>query len=165
MNCTKIILSSYANFDRAIKAAEKRIRSKSEYSFNDKRPCEKIVEEILDLMCKKNKIIGLKKKVDLVFSTLDHIEKDLLNCKYLDKKPNNKFCFSLRTYFRKQAALEKKLDIYFSYVGLNDKDFFEYFKDVPFILCAKIKVENVKRLKCAFFENADEDARLKRKTA
>ena len=165
MDCTKIILSSYSNFQRAIAAADKAIKSKAECSFSDRRPCETIVEEILVLLEKKNKIVRLKKKVDTVFALLDAVEIDLLNCKYLDKKPQNKFEFSLRTYFRKQAALEKKLDKYFSYIGINDADFFEEFKSVPFIMGAKIKAENVKRLKCAFSENADEIARSKRKTA
>ena len=165
MNCTKIILSSYSNFDAAIRAAEKRIESKCSSSYSDRRPCEKIAEEILELSAKKRKIVELKRKVDIVFSKLDDVERDLLNCKYLDIKPKNKFSFSLRTYFRKQAALIKKLDEYFSFIGIRDEDFFEEFKDVPFIIGAKIKAENVKRLKCAFSEFADETARKNRKTA
>ena len=165
MKCTKIILASYKNFDGALKAIDKRIESKCYYSFSDTRPCERIAEEVFSLIRKKSSLLALKSKVDKVFSLLDPIEKDLLRCKYLDKKPENKFKFSLRTYFRKQAKLFMKLDEYFSFIGICDEKFFEEFKSNSFMMCAKIKAEDVKRVRCSFLENADEEKKLLRKTA
>ena len=126
-------------------------------SYYDNRPVDVIFSEIADLIERKNKLIGLKKKIDLVFSLLSEEEIDLLNCKYFGKKPKNPFLFSMRTYFRKQKRLFLKLDEYFSFIGINDEKFFSDFKGDRFISLAKIRSDDIKRLSVAFFSDRKKD--------
>lgn len=157
MQCTKIILSSYKNLDRVIKAIEEDINERCVGSYFDNRCVERIFDDVLKLFERKYKLLDLKRKVDKVFSLLSDQEKDLLFCKYLDISPKTKFNFSLRTYFRKQVKLLEKLDEYFSFIGINDEDFFKDFSNDRFIKCAKIKTDDVKRIACAFYSNCEKD--------
>lgn len=165
MNCTKIILSSYNNLNKMIQAIEDEIDDKCVFSYGNKMPCAEIVEDIAGMINRKERFKLLKWKIDKVFSFLNDEEIDLLNCKYLNKPPKHKFDFSLRTYFRKQVRLLKKIDEYFSYIGLSDETFFDEFKNDRFITSAAIKAEDIKRLKCLYFENAGEIRKCVKKSA
>ena len=157
MNCTKIILSSYYNFNRMIKAFDYNVEERCLLSFHDNRDVETIFSEISDIMARKQKYVVLKNRVDAVFALLTDEETDLLRCKYFYKKARNKFDFSLRTYFRKQEKLLLKLDEYFSFIGINDEKFFKDFEKESFILCAKIKTDDTKRMACSFYRNCTEN--------
>ncbi len=165
MNCTKIILSSYNNLNKVIRAIEDDIDDKCVFSFGNKMPCAQFVDQITEMIERKERLKLLKWKIDKVFSCLDDEEIDLLNCKYLNRPPKNKFCFSLRTYFRKQVKLLSKLDEYFSFIGLTDEKFFEEFKNDRFITSATIKAEDIKRIRCLYFENAESEGELVQKSA
>ena len=153
MECTKIILSAYPKLEKVILSIEKCINERCYLSFHDNRDTLSIFSDIADLIERKNKLIGLKRKADKVISLLSEDEIDLLNCKFFNKMPKKPFSFTVRTYFRRQKKLLKKLDEYFSFIGLCDEKFFEDFKNDRFILCCKIKSDDIKRIKCAFNEN------------
>ena len=157
MQCAKIILSSYKNLDKVISAIDESVIEACVGSYKDKRRVEKIFEDILKKIERKNKLLELKRKVDKVFSLLSDEEKDLLFCKYLDISPKTPFNFSLRTYFRKQANLLEKLDRYFSYIGINDENFFKDFSNDRYMMSAKIKSDDVKRLACSYYKYCAED--------
>ena len=150
MECTKIILASYKKLDALIGEIDERVEKRCVYSYLDRTDCETIAVAILKMMKRKNDIVSLKKKVDLVFSLLSDEERDLLKLKYFDENVERKFDFCLRTYFRKQARLLKKLDEYFSFIGISDENFFSTFGQDKFFTSAKIKTEDIKRLACRF---------------
>ena len=165
MDCTKIILSSLENFDRVIFAIEEEIDERCLRSYDFRTPSSLFAEEILNLIDRKERLILLKKKVDKVISLLSSEEKDLLYCKYCGILPDKPFGFSLRTYFRKQVKLFEKLDEYLSFIGISDERFKEEFESEPFIMCAKIKAEDVKRLKCLFVQGTKKNNADLKKTA
>ena len=162
MECTKTILSAYKNLDRVINEIERCVEDRCLGSYYDNREVSIIFNEIAAMIERKDKLIGLKKKIDYVFSLLSDEEIDLLNCKYFSKRVKNKFDFSLRTYFRKQVRLFNKLDEYFGYIGIIDEYFFKEFKNDRFFRCAKIKADDVKRSTCDYYKNCTEKNLLKK---
>ena len=154
MECTKIILASYKNFDAYIEELDKRIENICVYSHRSNLDCESIAESVFKISARKEKVLDLKQKVDKVFSLLSDEERDLIRLKYFDEHIDRTFDYSLRTYFRKQLRLFEKLDLYFSYIGISDESFFEKFKGDKFFVSAKIKADDVKRIACHFNDYA-----------
>ena len=150
MECTKIILSSYPKMDKVIASIERSIEERCYSSFHDGRCVETIFDEIASNIERQEKLVLLKEMVDKVFSLLSENELDLLRCKFFDEKPKNPFDFSIRTYFRRQKKLIEKLDTYFAYIGISDEGFFNDFSGDRFILCSKIKSDDIKRLACSY---------------
>ena len=132
MEYAKILLSAYPNLNRVIKTENDNYMRRCYNSAYFCEPTEAFATALIDMMEKRKKLIDLKEKLDLLFSRLSEEEKALIMFKYAGVIPENKFEFSLRTYFRKQKKLLKKIETYLNYLNITEDVFKERYMDVRY---------------------------------
>ena len=74
-----------------------------------------------------------------MFSRFSEEERQLLRFKYEGIKPNGRFDYSLRTYFRKQKKLLKKVELYLGYLGIDEHVFKTEYENIDYfqsVICA-----------------------------
>lgn len=149
MDYVKIILTSYPSLDRLILALRESINLRCRKSFYFAESTEKLCSKIIEKKNTLDKLINLKRMLDILFSRLSEEEKDLIYLKYFEIEPKNNFAFTMRTYFRKQHKLLKKIEKYLSYLGIDEQSFRANFMGMTFFKLIEIKCELIKRKKGA----------------
>lgn len=145
MDYVKIILLSYPALDRLIYGLNESLNLRCKNSFYFWEPAEKMCNKILEKRAVINKLVDLKRKLDVLFSRLTDEEKDLIYLKYFEIAPKKRFSFSLRTYFRKQNGLLKKIQKYLSYMGIDGESFERDFMGMQFFQLIELKCNMIKR--------------------
>lgn len=147
MEHVKIILTSYPSLDSIILSLRESINLRCKNSFYFEAPTEKVCNKIIEKKIALEKLIDLKRKLDILFSRLTDEEKDLIYLKYFEIAPENTFNFTKRTYFRKQNKLLQKLEKYLSYLGIDEESFKREYMGMTFFKLIEIKCELIKRQK------------------
>jgi hypothetical protein len=147
MEYAKVLLSAYPNLARVIKTENDNYMRRCYNSAYFSEPTETFTTALIDMMEKRRKLIDLKEKLDLLFSRLTEEEKALIMFKYAGVMPKNKFEFSLRTYFRKQKKLLKKIETYLNYLNITEDVFKERYMDVRYFNVLSDTVNESRRKK------------------
>lgn len=147
MDYVKIILTSYPKLDQVITGYREcislRCRNSMFFWESPEDICAKIIEKKLIL----ERLVDLKRKLDVLLSRLNDDEKDLIYAKYLEIPPKKKFSFSKRTYYRKQLKLLQKIKKYLSYLRIDEESFQNDFMCIPFFKLMKEVCEDIKHIK------------------
>ena len=145
MDYVNVILTSYPRLDKLILGYKECVSMRCRTSCYLVEPVEKTFFKIYEKKIILEKLAILKKKIDILLSRLNEEERALIYIKYFDIKPQVKFGFSLRTYFRKQKKLKEKIKKYLSYLGIDEKSFEEDYMSISFFQMMKIRCEEIKR--------------------
>ncbi|MBR2341828.1 MAG: hypothetical protein IKA72_05420 [Clostridia bacterium] len=162
-NCVKAILYTYPKLKMLEEAYSQHIENKAVLSYRYRGdPCE-LVEYIAEEILKKQKLAGLKRELDCLFDKLSEEEYLLLSIRYFGKisraKNENvkadgakelieKYHWSERSYYRKQARVLKKMIAEINRIGITKEVFekeylqFEFLKMVYRFLNSKKKIIN-----------------------
>ena len=132
MGYANVLISAYPNLGSVIKTENDNYLRRCLNSAYFNEPVETFTEKLLSMIAEKQKLIDLKCKLDVLFSRLTDEEKALILFKYTGKVPENKFCFSLRTYFRKQKRLQKKIETFLSYLNITEDVFEREYKNIRY---------------------------------
>ncbi len=147
MDYVKIILTSYPKLDHVIMGYRDcislRCRNSMFFWESPEEICAKVIEKKLIL----ERLVDLKRKIDVLLSRLTDDEKDLIYAKYLGKPPRKKFNFSKRTYYRKQNKLLLKIKKYLSYLRIDEDTFERDFMYIPFFKLMNEVCEDIKHIK------------------
>ena len=143
---TKAVLYAYSSIETVKKQIDDFIERRALASMNDFSPCDEQCEIIIEHIAQKVILTQLKSKIKAVLLSLKKEELDLLDYKYLKRKPKAYFkdidtCS--RSYYRKQKNLIKKISQRCDKVMLTD-DWFE--KNCLDINVIKWLVRRVERL-------------------
>ena len=145
MEYVKILLSAYPNLDKVIRTEGENYLRRCFNSAFFLEPCDKFSEKLLSLYARREKIIVLKNKLDVLFSRLSDEEKAMLNFKFAGILPKTKFTFSTRTYFRRQIKLMKKIEEYLGFLNLTEETFKKDYADIWFFKSLGQSVKEIAR--------------------
>jgi len=155
MDYAKILLSAYPNLGAAVKAVKENYLRRCYNSAYFSESVARFSQKVLNLFAEGEILADLKDKLDLLVSRLTDEEKDLFFFKYCGIMPKNKFDFSLRTYFRKQIKLQRKIETFLGFLNITEEVFKNKYMSTEFfrIMAAEYKSEGRKkqdaRVKCA----------------
>ena len=141
MEYAKILLSAYPNLEQVIRAEKDNYIRRCVNSAYFCEPTEIFAENVLNMLDERRRLIDLKSKLDLLFSRLTEEERQLIRFKYAGIAPKTKFGFSLRTYFRKQIKLLKKIETYLNYLNITEESFKKEYMNIRYF---KIVADSVK---------------------
>lgn len=123
INYVKTLLTTYPRIEKIVEQIDELVFKRAISSFSDFSPCIEIAEKILALSQRKKVLVELKRACDSVFNKLTIDEYDLLDYKYIKRKPKEyykDFDYSSRSYFRGQNNLVKKIASLFFIHGIDD---------------------------------------------
>ena len=123
MKYSKIIMKAYPFLENVIETERKNYTVRCLNSAYYPTDTAVFCEQLLSRMEQRKKLYDLKRKLDVLFSRLTDLEKDLILFKYAGKTPRTPFKFTERTYFRKQVKLIKKIEKFLSYLNVSDEQF------------------------------------------
>ncbi len=143
MNClfVKVFLYAYPRMRALAEAVSAAVENKAVLSFRSMDSALTAAEKIVDEMLLQRNIDGAADCVERVLKTLSDEELFFLEYKYFRRKRLLKeqftqfspFC-SERNYYRKQAALLRKITFLLAAQGWTEQRFFEAFGEFPFFM-------------------------------
>ena len=147
MNYAEVLLLAYPDLDRMIENEKVGYLERCYQSAYFFEPCDKFAEKLMEKLEIRNRLIDLKSKLDCLYSRLDDEEKALIKFKYCGVLPENKFDFSLRTYFRKQIKLLDKIKEYLTYLNVTEEVFKRDYSKLIYFEVLKEVAEKKRRFK------------------
>ena len=155
MKYVKILLAAYPEMEGLIRSEKEAYMGRCRNSAYFYEPTELFAEKLISKFESVNKLIELKRKLDVMFSRFSDEEKDLIMFKYAGKQPKKAFTFSLRTYFRRQIKLLKKAETFLGYLGIDDKAFEKDYLDIGYfsIMVALSKKRSRQKNEFAVYKN------------
>lgn len=148
----KVLLKAYPHLTGIIGDMDRLVRKKAFTSHASCYGCLKLSEGILSIMDKKERLIGLKLRLDGILKNYTVEEKWLLENRYFRRSECLKTLlsevrvdFSLRTYYRKQQRVFAKFCKSLDFRGMCESWFIDNYFDIEWL---KSLYYRVKRAHC-----------------